>query len=397
VRVLVLVQSDVLHDARVLREATALVADGHEVTVVGRGVPAGGTPPAGVTVLDAGRPGGLGSASSAMQAAAGRPASPRAAVLAARRAAVRGARWALLPEHRRRVEARWRGAAAALVRDLPADVVHAHDRNTLALAASEAERRSVPFVYDAHELWSGRQLPGRPTPLADDRATARETALARSAAAVLTVSEGIAEVLADRGLPGVRVVRNTFEMAGAPDDAPPPSDLHALVYAGRIGAGRDLETLVRVPVLLPGRRVQLVGPADPSFRLPADLPDGVEVQPSREVDEVDEVYRSGGAAAVTLAAGSANHELALPNKLFHAVRAGVPVVAADLPEIRRTVMAHGFGELYRPGDATSLAAATLRVARRLPELTVASRAARAELSWEHDAAVLVEVYRGIGT
>ena len=110
---------------------------------------------------------------------------------------------------------------------------------------------------------------------------------------------------------------------------------------------------------------------------------------------MDEVYRRGGAAAVTLAAGSANHELALPNKLFHAVRAGVPVVAADLPEIRRTVLRYGFGELYRPGDATSLAAATLRVARRLPELTAAARAARAELSWEHDAAVLVEVYRGL--
>jgi glycosyltransferase involved in cell wall biosynthesis len=395
VRVLVLVQSDVLHDARVLREATALVAAGHEVTVVGRGVPAGPAP-AGVTVLDAGRPGGLGSASTALQADRGRSASPRAAVVAGRRAAVRAARWALLPEHRRRVEDRWRRAAAALVRDLPADAVHAHDRNTLALGAAEAERRGVPLVYDAHELWSGRRLPGRPTPLADDRATARETALARSAAAVLTVSQGIAEVLADRGLPDVRVVRNTFEMAGAPDDAP-PDDLHALVYAGRIGAGRDLETLVRVPVLLPGRRVVLVGPADPSYRLPPDLDGGVEVQPAREVDEVDEVYRRGGAAAVTLAAGSANHELALPNKLFHAVRAGVPVVAADLPEIRRTVLAHGFGELYRPGDATSLAAATLRVARRMPELTAAARAARAELSWEHDAAVLVEVYRGLGS
>lgn len=394
-KVLVLVQSDVLHDARVLREATALVADGHEVTVVGRGVPAGGVPPAGVTVLDAGRPGGLGSASSALQQpeAAGR--SPGAVVATARRTGVRAARWALLPEHRRRVEARWRAAAGRLVRDLPADAVHAHDRNTLELAASEARRRDVPYVYDSHELWSGRRLPGRASPLADERATRRETALARGAAAVLTVSDGIAEVLSGRGLPDVRVVRNTFEMAGAAADGPLPKELQALVYAGRIGPGRDLETLVRVPELVPGRRVLLVGPADPSYRLPSPLAEGVSLEPAREVDEVDEVYRRGGAAAVTLASGSANHELALPNKLFHAVRAGVPVVAADLPEIRRTVLRYGFGELYRPGDATSLAAATLRVARRLPELTAASRAARAELSWEHDAAVLVEVYRGL--
>ena len=190
-----------------------------------------------------------------------------------------------------------------------------------------------------------------PEPLADERATRRETALARGAAAVLTVSDGIAEVLSGRGLPDVRVVRNTFEMAGAAADGPLPKELQALVYAGRIGPGRDLETLVRVPELVPGRSVLLVGPADPSYRLPSPLAEGVSVEPAREVDEVDEVYRRGGAAAVTLAAGSANHELALPNKLFHAVRAGVPVVAADLPEIRRTVLRYGFGELYRPGDA----------------------------------------------
>ena len=49
-RVLMLVQSAVAGDSRVLREAEALAGGGALVHVVGRGVPAGFTPPAGVTV-----------------------------------------------------------------------------------------------------------------------------------------------------------------------------------------------------------------------------------------------------------------------------------------------------------------------------------------------------------
>ena len=155
------------------------------------------------------------------------------------------------------------------MRDLPADAVHAHDRNTLELAASEARRRDVPYVYDSHELWSGRRLPGRPSPLADERATRRETALARGAAAVLTVSDGIAEVLSGRGLPDVRVVRNTFEMAGAADDGPLPTGAATRwsTPAGSVPAATSRRWCA-CPSCVPGRRVLLVGPADPSYRLP---------------------------------------------------------------------------------------------------------------------------------
>jgi glycosyltransferase involved in cell wall biosynthesis len=113
------------------------------------------------------------------------------------------------------------------------------------------------------------------------------------------------------------------------------------------------------------------------------------------VDDLDELYRENGAAAVTLRSGPRNHELALPNKLFHAVRAGVPVVAADLPELRRVVTEHDLGELYTPGDAGSIAAATARLSDRYPELVAGVAAARPALSWEHDARVLVDVYADV--
>lgn len=383
-RILVLVQSPVAGDARVEREARTLAAAGHQVTVVGRGVPVGYTLDD-VTVLDAGRPAGLGSAASGR-----RQPGPVRVVRSA-------ARWTLLPTHREKVESAWRTAAADVVRYLPADAVHAHDRNTLSLGAAEAARRGVPLVYDAHELWSDRGLPGRPTPLADRRRTRQETAHARTAAVVLTVSEGIADVLRGRGLRDVRVVRNTFPAApaGTPADRPAtpvPSAPTGLLYAGRIGANRDLETLVAAADHLDGLTVTLVGPQDPHVAAALRLPAGVEQHPAQPVDDLDDWYRARGIAAITLTAGPRNHRLALPNKVFHAVRAGVPVVAADLPELRRLVRAHDLGELYTPGDPASLAAATARVRDRYADLTAAVRAARDELSWERDARVLLDVY-----
>lgn len=386
-RILALVQSPVAGDARVEREAASLASAGHEVTVVGRGVPVGYEPPDGVATVDAGRPGGLAVGRASAEGSAGRGLRMPSTVEQA-------ARWALLPEHRARVEAVWRRDAGRLVADLRVDVVHAHDLNTIELAGSVAALRDVPMVYDAHELWSGRQLPGRPTPVGSRRQAALELRSARRAEVVLTVSEGIAERLRARGLPDVRVVRNTFPVRGdEPSAASPPQ---GIVYAGRIGPGRDLETVLVASRRHPaGLRTVLVGPADHAYERRLPGPGVVEVLPALPVDEVDDVYRRLGIAAVTLTDSCDNHRLALPNKLFHAVRAGTPVVAADLPEIARVVRRHRLGVLYRPGDPASFADAVATVVGDHTQLVSNVVAARAELSWARDETVLLNAYEGL--
>ena len=74
----------------------------------------------------------------------------------------------------------------------------------------------------------------------------------------------------------------------------------------------------------------------------------------------------------------------------------MPVVAADLTEIRRVVTRHGIGRLYRPGDAASLAAAVREAVEGYADHVQAVAAARPALSWEADARVLLEAYRELG-
>jgi len=137
--------------------------------------------------------------------------------------------------------------------------------------------------------------------------------------------------------------------------------------------------------------VTLIGPADETWLAGFD-PGRATVLPAVPVAEVDRLLAEAGLALVTHSDRWANHVLAMPNKLFHAVRAGVPVVATDVGELALLVREHGVGELYRPGDAADLARAVDRAVAGYPALVAAVRAAAPALSWEADAATLLRVY-----
>jgi glycosyltransferase involved in cell wall biosynthesis len=228
-----------------------------------------------------------------------------------------------------------------------------------------------------------------------DRREARlEREIGARAAAVITVGDGVADALRTRyGWDHVVVVRNTFPDPGpdAPAAASPPV---GAVYAGRIAAYRDLEAIAAAHLPLP---VTLVGPADATWVAQhAEELAGVQLREPVPVDEVTELLRASGLALVTNSDKWDNHLLAQPNKLFHAVHAGVPVVATDVPELRRVVAQHGLGTLYRAGDAGDLARAVREVVERHAAYVSSVVAARPALSWAADAETLVTVYATLG-
>lgn len=367
-----LVWTDVSTDARVQREATTLAEAGHRVHVIGRAVAAGYTPPPGVTVESAGvAPTGI----------ARRRRLP---------APLRLARWILLPQHVNRALRRWVAQAEPLARARSFDVVHAHDFTALPLGARLARERNVPLVYDAHEFWPGRDRHGRPTPYQNWQEKRTERRVGATAAEVVTVGPELAQLLEKHfSWRNVTVVRNTFPMP-APH-ASPPATPTAAVYAGRIGPGRDLESVTAAAPQLGSLRTILVGPADGGYL--AGLPThDVDVRDALPLDDAVTLLTDSGIALVTLSDKWLNNRIGMPNKLFMAVRAGVPVVASDLPALRRIVTEYGIGRLYRPGAPGSLAAAVREVQASYGELVAAVARARTELSWERDAEALRAVY-----
>ncbi|SHI72946.1 Glycosyltransferase involved in cell wall bisynthesis [Tessaracoccus bendigoensis DSM 12906] len=375
--ILMLVATSVATDTRVLREARTLVQAGHSVHIVGRSVPDGFDPGDGLTVSSVGT-------SSVFRAEGGsslqgRKMSP----------VTRLARWALLPQHRHSAFGRWADGAIEDGRGRQFDVVHAHDFTALRAAATLAGERNVPFVYDSHEFWPGLPREYRPTPLADRRERREEAEFGGRAAAVLTVGEGVADALRNLyGWDNVTVVHNSFPLR---DDLPEPLPRpRGLVYAGRVAAFRELETIAEASrgFDLP---ITVIGPADETWLTTFDRA-RLDVQPARPLEEASQLLQEAGVSLVTHSNKWLNHRLAMPNKLFHAVSLGVPLVATDVGELARMVRRYDLGALYTPGDAESLRCAIGTVVRDYPRWAGNVRAARSELSWESDADRLVAVY-----
>ncbi|MFV0462256.1 MAG: glycosyltransferase [Nostocoides sp.] len=381
VRVLMLVWTNVATDTRVLREATSLANAGYAVHVIGRAVPQSFRPPSGVTVASVG---------------VGPRSAGRTRTLSAPE---RAARWLLLPQHVARSLTSWQAAArqAAMehaARNGIADIVHAHDFTALPVGVDLARAWGAPLVYDTHEYWVGRPIEGRPVPARRRQERELEAALGAGAAAVITVGEGVARALA-RDHPDwvpVDVVRNTFP------DRPPggpvnPAQARGGVYAGRLAADRELEVLASASQLtdLP---LTALGPADDAWLNRFDAK-AMTVLGPEPLSLVTQRLIDAGIALVTHSDRWPNHRLALPNKLFHAISCGVPVVATDVGELGALVRATSVGTLYRPGDSRDAARAIEDVRSNYTSFRQAVETARPQLSWGRDEERLLAVYERV--
>lgn len=366
------VKSGIWDDARVRRMAASLSAAGHEVAAIG-------DRPTSVDKLPA------------VHAIFARTAESDGGHRLRRAPAMQAVRWALLPNHRRRDDDKFIAAVAQVELPWTPDVVHAHDLSGLR-AVQPFLAPSTRLVYDAHECWVERATEGRPQPLADRSDLRVERELGSMAARVVTVSEHLAAWLTDQhGWKQVAVIRNTFDGPAEPGPSQPPT---GLLYAGRIDHERDLLTVAEgaarvgsIPLTVRG-----TGDAKVAEQLRAH---GVEVLPPLPISEVAAEYQELGIGVVSLTGASKNHHVALPNKLFHAVHAGVPMIVADLPQMNEFVNSYGLGESYTPGDATSFATALGSLLSNYTERLDRVRAAQNELSWPHDERVLLQIYEDL--
>ncbi len=265
-----------------------------------------------------------------------------------------------------------------VIRELNPDVVHSHDLDGLAAAGLahqrlRAEGRDVRLVYDAHENWAGLpDIDWRPEVHAP--MLGLEAEFITVADAVSTVSEEIAQTLQARySLPREpTVVLNTpllrprnpqaLTVRAAAGLSP---DVPVMVYSGTISHARRVPDLIRVLPLVPDVHLVVVSVPfphrmQPEFLALADelaVADRVHViAPVDNTEVID--YLSGGTFGVhPLLPGAPNHEMALPNKLFEYLHAGLPIIVSNCAAMSRFVTEHDVGRVFTFGDLDSLAQA----------------------------------------
>jgi glycosyltransferase involved in cell wall biosynthesis len=94
-----------------------------------------------------------------------------------------------------------------------------------------------------------------------------------------------------------------------------------------------------------------------------------------------------------------NVRVTLPNKLFEAIAAGLPVVATDTFALRRIIHQYGLGILCTPLEPQAIAAAIQSVLSPAAQehYRANTRAAQATLNWQTEAEKLCKLYETILT
>jgi glycogen(starch) synthase len=306
-------------------------------------------------------------------------------------------------------------AFGPVIDELKPDLIHANDFRMLGVGArakvrAAAAGRQVKLVWDAHEFVPGiRPLPhnARWNPAIQ----AHEREYAPFADAVVTVSDGLAELLrAEHGLAGLPTVVLNAPVAAASVAGGP--DLRALcgvgvgvplvVYSGAAAVQRGLDVMVEALPRLDGVHVAFVvnAPSDGYVRgLVAraevlGVGGRLHVLPYVPHDQVVGLL-SGADVGVIPIHRWPNHEIALITKFFEYAHARLPMVVSDVRTMAQAVRAAGNGEVFGAEDLDDFVRAVglvladpgrYRAVYDDPELL-------ASWTWERQATVLDDLYR----
>jgi glycosyltransferase involved in cell wall biosynthesis len=302
--------------------------------------------------------------------------------------------------HLRLSSRRWSANAVRAAADQRAALWIAHDLETLPTALRARRELGGSVIYDSHEFFTD-------SPLTRGAAKHWERIERRhigQADAVMTVSAGIARLLAERyGITEPVVLMNVPQAptaaVGAPVDLRAqlglPGDARVVLYLGGIQQLRGLDVMIRAIAERDDLALVMMGPGSPGYRdeltalaTQLGVAGRIGFLPPVPPPEIRRFALGADVGVVMHQGVSLSYRHALPNKLFDYLHAGLPVVVSDLPEVGAVVTGNRVGATCDPADPASIAAAIDRVTAD-PELRRNVEAAAPRYTWEREAEKLL--------
>jgi len=267
----------------------------------------------------------------------------------------------------------------------------------------------VPFIYDAHDFYQAINPPEE-----NNRRALRlltrlhrriEAACVRTAAEIVTVSAGVAQLIEEEFGRSCVVIRNCHDfridrapVKGMREVLELPDDAFLLVAVGRSKTGAAIEEACRALSRLPEHvHLALLGQGyEARLRNVKDLSERLHAVPPVKPYEVVPFIRSADAALILYLPVSPNYTNCLPNGFFQSVAAELPLLYPSLPEIRGIAETYGIGLPIDPLRPSSIVESVLKLLENrslYTELKANLREAGRELSWGHEESVLIDVVR----
>jgi starch synthase len=264
--------------------------------------------------------------------------------------------------------------------------IHAHDLSTALVGLTAAGRLKVPCICDFHEWYSENvswdyatqcHIP-HPRPVRTAYRWTERLAMSR-AAAVITVCESIALELERNyafDFRKVHLIRNIPSARRTPTKDYAPireqlgiaNDQMVVLWQGGTGPTRLLEPVIeslahydRFTLVIRGPSLDMFGEEYRALAARLNVADRLILCPPVPSEDVVEAANGADCGVWTLPNLCKNFSYALPNKVFEYLFGGVPLLAADYPEVRNVVNRYQVGLLFNPYDPKGIASAIRRL------------------------------------
>lgn len=277
-----------------------------------------------------------------------------------------------------------------------------NDLDTLMANFVASRIRSVPLIYDSHELFT--QVPEL---ISRKRIQTIwkwiEGILLPRLKHALTVNYSIATIY--RRLYGTRfsVVRNVPERIDYTPVKKSPEEKQRILYQGALNIGRGLEMVIEAMNYLPDVSFLIAGSGDIEDELKQQvsddkLEDRVEFRGRMLPEDLLSLTLTADLGISLEEDLGMNYRYSLPNKLFDYIQCRVPVLCSALPEMSRIVDSYGIGISTKERDPEKIAGIIrfMLEERKGGAWREALERAAQELCWENESAVYLELLKECG-
>ena len=277
------------------------------------------------------------------------------------------------------------------------------DLDTLPSNFLVSRLRGIPLLYDSHEYFTEvPELVGRRRV---QRVWERiEGWIVPKLTHAMAVSESIAEVYTEKYGTRFVTVRNlarAYTPEPYPDFHKSYSSKYKIIYQGALNMGRGIELMIDTMAQMDDTVLFIAGNGDIRNRLERRVDElklnGTVVFTGRlspgELQRITPQCDLGLSLEEDL---GLNYRLALPNKIFDYIQAGIPVLCSDLPEMLAIVHQYRIGEVCisrEPHQLANQLTGMLKDADARKQWKSNLEKAAGELCWEREEEKLVGLVR----
>ena len=287
------------------------------------------------------------------------------------------------------------------------NIIHCHDWYMLPISVIGKVLFKSKLIYDAHELESEcQQMPK----LLKKIAKYVEHISWKHVDFFITVSQSIQQwYFESYGYKNSKIILNSPEIMSINSIKNrtknfnlrnifnlEPKDL-IYIYSGILTQGRGIEIMLEAFSKTDTKSVLVFlgdGPLIDKIKIYKERNNNIFVHQKVWHNEVTQIVSSADYGLCLIEDVSLSDRYSLPNKLFEYIFAGLPVVASDLPEIKKLVLDNNFGVVINPSVENLINVLYKNsLLAEVPKLN--DKNSVSHLTWESQAIELREIYRAV--